>query len=177
MLLAIPQQRCLCSPTPRTWGYGKPLETTSCSWTQAQGSSRLPYHGYTWMAITLRNHLTRNLQHSDLLKRPENLATAAPISCKANYLLRLFWSLCLWQYLCCQPFSLFEVLFPAQNLLCSLTSYRFNLLSTAWHHCGKARWIAKETKENPNHWEVSYHLPFTCHSLQGFSYFIYIYFV
>lgn len=38
------------------------------------------------------------------------LTLATLISCKFSHLLRLFWSRCLWRYLCHQPFSLFEVL-------------------------------------------------------------------
>lgn len=38
------------------------------------------------------------------------LVLATLISCKFSHLLHLFWSLCLWRYLCHQSFSLFEVL-------------------------------------------------------------------
>lgn len=103
------------------------------------------------MAKSLRSLLTRNLQSSALFT-PTSLwprcSAANSITCCASFEVSAYATSLspVWSPL------------PAQNLLCSLTSHRFNLLSAAWHHCRNARWNGREMKENPRIWEIPFYL-------------------
>lgn len=110
------------------------------------------------MAKSLRNHLSSDLQSSVSLMQPANLDQASPISCSVNHLPSLFWSLCLWQYLRRQPFSLFEVLrlhrtYFVLTVLTDIIS--FLQLGISVEELGKTE---RRRKKIPNIWEMPFYL-------------------